>query len=80
MKAFYERTGAKISHWLVMAVLREEGRLLLRAAHNAVSSRQKNTDPTATLISQDVLYVEFDGIHIPLQKPSHGPKAATLGI
>lgn len=73
-RAFYERTGARISHWLVMAVLHEEGRLLLEAAHSAAFDRQKAAGAAAPLVSQDVLYVEFDGIHIPLQKPSHGPR------
>jgi hypothetical protein len=73
-KAFFERTGARISHWLVMAVLHEEGRLLLEAAHNAAFNRQKTADPPAPTVSQDVLYVEFDGIHIPLQKSFHSPR------
>jgi hypothetical protein len=73
-KAFYERTGAKVSHWLVMAALHEEGRLLLEAACNAAFNKQKTTGLSVPLISQDILYVEFDGIHIPLQKPVHSPR------
>jgi hypothetical protein len=34
-RAFYERTGAKISHWLVMAVVHEEGTLILEDAYCA---------------------------------------------
>jgi hypothetical protein len=73
-RAFFERTGTKISHWLVMAALHEEGRLLLEAAYRAAFSTKAPAELLSPLISHDTLFVEFDGIHIPVQKPWHGPK------
>jgi hypothetical protein len=72
-KAFYERTGAKISHWLVMAVIHEEGRLILEETYE-LAFKKKCNKAKETKLSQDRLFVEFDGIHIPLQKSAHGPK------
>jgi hypothetical protein len=72
-RAFYERTGAKISHWLVMACVHEEGALILEEAYREAfgDGRKKSTDLP---YSSETLFVEFDGIHIPLQKNFHGPK------
>jgi hypothetical protein len=70
--AFFERTGVKISHWLVMAVVHEEGALLLEESYRKAFCAQV-THASEALISQEVLFVEFDGIHIPLQKTGHEP-------
>jgi hypothetical protein len=72
-RAFLERTGAKISHWLVMSVVHEEGGLILEDAYRRAFGAAAGT-PRDQLISSDRLYVEFDGIHIPLQKTTHGPR------
>jgi hypothetical protein len=72
-RAFFERTGAYISHWLVMAVIHEEGALILEDAYMRAFGTRDDT-PQAQLISSERLYVEFDGIHIPLQKDTHEPK------
>lgn len=70
-KAFSDLTGAQISHWLVMAVVHEEGALILEECHQQACRTEKSD--AASLISQETLFVEFDGIHIPLQKTGHGP-------
>jgi len=72
-KTFFERTGAKISHWLVMSVVREEGALILRELYDEIAREKKGIEPTGTRYSQETLYVEFDGVHIPLQKSFHEP-------
>jgi len=72
-KAFFERTGAKISHWLVMEVMHEEGRLILEDIYQrAFGKKDKSADGLP--LTTETLFVEFDGIHIPLQKSTHGPK------
>jgi hypothetical protein len=71
-KAFYERTGAKISHWLVMEAIREEGALILEELYDRLAGKARPVpDDKAPRWSQDTLYAEYDGIHIPLQKPIH---------
>jgi hypothetical protein len=72
-RAFFERTGAKISHWLVMAVVHEEGELILEDAYRR-AYRPDDITADGQLISSERLYVEFDGIHIPLQKTTHTPR------
>lgn len=72
-RAFFERTGAKISHWLVMSVVREEGALILRELYDELVGHNPGATPGELRVSQETLYVEFDGIHIPLQKSSHEP-------
>jgi len=71
-KAFFERTGAKISHWLVMAVVHEEGNLILEELYEKAFEGKRSSNEL--LISSERLFVEFDGIHIPLQKKFHEPK------
>lgn len=70
-RAFLERTGAEISPWLVMAVVHEEGGLILEDLHKRAF---ENKEGGPTLISNETLFVEFDGIHIPLQKSVHEPR------
>jgi hypothetical protein len=72
-RAFYERTGAKISHWMVMNVVHEEGRLILEEIHELAFGKTSEHQKELK-ISQDVLFVEFDGVHISLQKSKHEPK------
>ena len=72
-KAFYERTGAKISHWLVMSVVREEGAPILAELYDELTGKAAGTPSGRLRISQEALHVEFDGIHVPLQKPTHEP-------
>ncbi len=74
-KAFLERTGAKISHWLVMACVREEGTLILEEAYEKACGKKKDTEGALPL-SSETLFVEFDGVHIPLQKTTHSPRKA----
>jgi hypothetical protein len=69
-KRFYELTGAKISAWTVMNIVHTEGKLLLEDMLNRAPDILRGVD-SGDLISQDVLYIEFDGIHIPLQKSHH---------
>jgi hypothetical protein len=76
-KAFYERTGAKISHWLVMSVIHEEGRLILEEAYELAFGK-KDEKGNGMLVSQDLVFVEFDGISIPLQKTTHEQKRPRL--
>ena len=74
-KAFFERTGAKISHWLVMSVIREEGALILEELYSGLVSKNRTAAMKPSLrLSSDVLFVEYDGIHISLQKPVHEQK------
>lgn len=69
-RAFYERSGAKISHWLAMACVHVEGELILEEAHRRASTDKQ--EKTGVLpLSSEALFVEFDGIHIPLQKNTH---------
>jgi hypothetical protein len=70
-RAFFERTGAKISHWLVMEVIREEGALILEELYDELTSSKASTPNKPLRWSSDVLFAEYDGIHIPLQKPTH---------
>ncbi len=72
-KAFFERTGAKISHWLVMACIHEEGLLILEEAHKKAFGHGKDAIDNIPL-SSEKLFVEFDGVHIPLQKTTHEPR------
>jgi hypothetical protein len=69
---FYELTGAKISPWTVMNIVHTEGKLILEELLNQVPDALSSVD-SGDLISQDTLYIEFDGIHIPLQKSHHEP-------
>lgn len=72
-RAFFERTGAKISHWLVMAVLHEEGALILEDVwQKALGKCDRSSDDIP--LTTETLFVEFDGIHIPLQKGTHEHK------
>jgi hypothetical protein len=72
-RAFFERTGAKVSHWLVMEVIREEGALILDELYDELVGKSASAPGGPLRWSADVLYAEYDGIHIPLQKPTHGP-------
>ena len=74
VNAFYDRTGAKISPWLVMSVIHEEGALILEEAWQKAFGSLQAHKSDELLISQDVLYIEFDGICIPLQKSKHEKK------
>jgi hypothetical protein len=74
-RAFYERTGAKISHWLVMACVHEEGALILKEAWTRAFGDTQKTDRDLP-ISSETLFVEFDGICISLQKDTHEEKKA----
>lgn len=69
-EAFYERSKAKISQWLVMSVVHEEGRLIFEDIYNRAFG---NSTDNTKLVSQDRLFVEFDGIHIARQKSTHEP-------
>lgn len=69
-EAFYERTGAKISHWLVMACIHEEGELLLEDTWQRAFG-DKLKDRETLPYSSEMLFVEYDGVHIPLQKTTH---------
>jgi len=73
-KAFYERTGAKISHWLVMQVIHEEGALILQELYDRAKAKGQPGLTEPLRFSADELYVEYDGIHISLQKPTHEQK------
>jgi hypothetical protein len=73
VKRFHELTGVKLSPWTVMNIIHTEGALLLEEMLRKVPDALVRVD-SSNLISQDVLYVEFDGIHIPLQKSHHEPK------
>lgn len=70
--AFFSRTGVKISHWMVMNVVREEGCLILQELYDEME-KAKKAAPKDLPLSSEMLYVEFDGIHIPLQKTFHEP-------
>lgn len=72
-RAFYERTGAKISHWLVMACVHEEGTLILEEAYRDTFGDTSSSTKSIPY-SSETLFVEFDGIHIPLQKSFHEPR------
>ena len=72
-RAFFERTGAKISHWLVLQVIREEGELILEELYDRLTGKDQ-VYPGPLRFSTDTLFVEYDGINIPLQKPVHEPK------
>ena len=75
-KAFYERTGAKISHWLVMEVIHEEGALILEELYDRAKAKDRPLPSGPLRFSADELYVEYDGIHIALQKPVHEQKGS----
>jgi hypothetical protein len=70
-QAFFERTGAKISHWLVMEVIREEGALILEELYDELLDKSALRSKKASRWSTDVLFAEYDGIHIPLQRHCH---------
>lgn len=74
-QAFYERTGAKISHWLVMSCVHEEGTLILEEAYQRAFG-DATRDRDGLPFSSEILFVEWDGVHIPLQKSFHGPRIA----
>lgn len=70
-RAFHERTGAEISHWLVMSVVHEEGDLLLADLYDrALAGAGTGMAPWAS----ETLFVEYDGLHVHLQKESHQQK------
>jgi hypothetical protein len=71
--AFYERTGASISHWLVMACVHEEGALLLEEAFSR-AFKENPSKESGLPYSSETLFVEFDGISVPLQKTTHEPR------
>jgi hypothetical protein len=75
-EAFYERTGAHISHWLVMEAVREEGALILDELYDELVAKTASVSKDVLRWSADVLFCEYDGIHIPLQKPVHEPRCA----
>ncbi|GHT80201.1 hypothetical protein FACS1894104_5670 [Actinomycetota bacterium] len=70
---FCELTGAKISPWTVMNIVHTEGALILEEMLSCALDALSSVD-SGDLISQDVLYIEFDGIYIPLQKIHHEPR------
>lgn len=71
-RAFFERTGAKVSPWLVYASVHEEGSLLPEEAYRRAFGADRPPDEPP--LSSETLFVGFDGIHIPLQKTAHGPR------
>ncbi len=75
-RMFHQLTGAKISRWLVWECLQEEGRLILEDIYGQYRRSKQSGDGMAAheRISQDTLFLEYDGIHIHEQKPNHERK------
>jgi hypothetical protein len=74
-RMFFELTGAKVSRWLVWECVQEEGRLILEDIYEQQKhfDKQEIDSSSAQKISQDTLFLEYDGIHIHEQKASRSP-------